>query len=228
MTAPRLAALLTGRVAPLGPQQLASGIAKQANERPLRLTRLGFTGDEQGDTRHHGGPDKAVHHYPLDHYAAWQAEIGAHPLLDRPGAFGENLAIADLAEADVAIGDRFRLGTALVEISQGRQPCFRLNLRFGVADMARRMQASGRTGWYYRVIEDGEVAPGDVLTLVDRLTPSWTIDRLRHILYVDMLDRESLSAMAALAHLAENWRNTAVRRLESGVVEDWSRRLDGG
>jgi MOSC domain-containing protein YiiM len=224
---PAIEALLTGPVRPLGTRQVASGIDKHPSDRPLRLSRAGFAGDEQGDTRHHGGPDKAVHHYPRDHYAAWRGEIGAHPLLDRPGAFGENIAASGLTEADVAVGDRFRLGTALVEVSQGRQPCFRLNLRFELRDMARRMQDSGRTGWYYRVIEEGEVAPGDTLRLLDRAASEWTIDRLRRILYVDVMDRDNLTAIAAMRLLPERWRETAARRLATGRVEDWRNRLDG-
>ncbi|SNS35255.1 MOSC domain-containing protein YiiM [Sphingomonas laterariae] len=219
--------LLSGDVRPLGPKGIASGIAKRPNTAPARLTRLGFAGDAQGDTRNHGGIDKAAHHYPFDHYAGWQADLGGHALLDRPGAFGENISTRGLVESDVAIGDRFRLGRALVEISQGRQPCFRLNLRFGIADMARRMQGNGRTGWYYRVIEEGDVAPSDRLTLVDRLTPEWTIDRLWRLLYVDVMDLEGLREMAALPHLPDRWRQTAARRVETRAVEDWRRRLEG-
>ncbi|WP_206363572.1 MOSC domain-containing protein [Sphingomonas crocodyli] len=222
-----IAAILTGRIQPLGTRAIESGIAKRAHRAPVRITRNGFAGDEQGDRQHHGGPDKAIHHYPRDHYRAWRAAIGDHPLLDDAGAFGENVSTTGLIETDVAIGDRFRLGTALVEVSQGRQPCFRLNLRFGMAGVARQMQDSGRTGWYYRVIEEGSAAPGDGLTLVDRLTPSWTIDRLRRIFYVDVGDRESLAAIAALAHLPLRWREMAAKRLQTGAVEDWGRRLDG-
>ncbi|MEJ5977985.1 MOSC domain-containing protein [Novosphingobium sp. PS1R-30] len=219
--------VLIGAVRPLGPKGIASGIAKQAVDRQIRLETLGFVGDEQGDTRHHGGPDKAVHHYPQEHYAAWRDEVEAVDLLARPGAFGENVATSGLTENEVAVGDRFRLGTALVEVSQGRQPCFRLNLRFGVKDMALRMQQSGRTGWYYRVIEPGLVAPGDALELVERRAPDWTIARLWRLLYVDVLDREALAAMIALEHLPERWREIGQARLQRGEVEDWDRRLKG-
>ncbi|MFC3712571.1 MOSC domain-containing protein [Sphingoaurantiacus capsulatus] len=193
----------------------------------LRLTTLGFAGDEQGDRKHHGGPEKAVHHYPRDHYAYWRAAIGDHAKLAAPGAFGENLAIAGLTERDVAVGDRFRLGSALIEASQGRQPCFRLNLRFELPDMALRMQQSGRTGWYYRIVEEGEVRAGDTLDLVERRLPDWTIERLWRNLYVRTLDREELLAMAAEPLLPERWRDIARRRLQSGDVEDWTPRLRG-
>lgn len=148
-------------------------------------------------------------------------------LLGAPGAFGENISTEGPTEAEVAVGDIFRLGTALVQVSQGRQPCWKLNRRFGVADMARRVQESGRTGWYYRVLQPGVVAPGDRLELVDRVAPEWTLGRLWHALYVDRLNLGELQGIAGLDVLAEGWRRYAIRRLESGRVEDWSRRLEG-
>lgn len=222
-----LAHLLVGAVAPLGPTREPSGIDKRPVEGPLRLGSLGFTGDAQGDSKYHGGPDKAVHHYPRQHYRQWQDEVGALPLLARPGAFGENLSAEGLDETTVAVGDVFRLGTALVAVSQGRQPCWKLNARFGVADMGRRVQDSGRTGWYYRVIEEGLVAAGDAFVLVDRPTPQWPVSRLWHTLYVDCLNVDELQAMASLPGLPEGWRRHAARRLATGRVEDWSNRLYG-
>lgn len=216
-----------GRACPLGPRGVPSGIRKDLVEGPVPLTRTGFAGDEQGDRQHHGGPDKAVHHYPRDHYAAWIGQIGDSPLLQSSGAFGENISTMGLTEADIAIGDRFALGSAIVEVSQGRQPCFRLNLRFELPDIALEMQRSGRTGWYYRVVQQGTVRPGDMLQLIDRLTPSWTIAWLHRILYLDPLNREELRAMTALAHLPQRWRSIAEHRLQKGAIEDWSRRLEG-
>ena len=223
----RIDQFLAGSVRPLGPNAVPSGIAKHAVEGRVRLGREGLSGDAQGDQKHHGGPDKAVHHYPFDHYAYWRGAIDAKALLARPGAFGENLSSHGMTEAHVAVGDVFRLGGALVAVSQGRQPCFRLNLRFGVDDMAYRVQTSGRTGWYYRVIEEGFVTAGDELTLVDRVSPDWTIERLWRALYVDTLNASELMAMAELAHLPEGWRRYATRRLATAQVEDWSRRLTG-
>lgn len=145
----------------------------------------------------------------------------------RVGAFGENLSTAGLDEATVAIGDVFRLGGALIEVSQGRQPCWKLNIRFGVADMARRVQQTGRTGWYYRVLEEGTVAAGDTLTLIERRAPDWPLARLWRILYVDVLNRDELRAMAAQPRLPVGWRAYAEKRLAAGQVEDWRPRLDG-
>lgn len=219
--------LLAGQIAPLPGSDRLSGIAKTPVTEAQWLGPEGLQGDRQADRRVHGGVEKALHHYPRDHGPAWQAEIGPLPLLDEPGAFGENISTLGLTEAGVAAGDIFRLGTALVQVSQGRQPCWKLNLRFAVPDMARRVQASGRTGWYYRVLEPGLVRPGDRLDLIDRIAPDWTIARLWRVMYVDRLNREELAGIAALDVLAEGWRRHAARRLDSGTVEDWRPRLEG-
>lgn len=219
--------LLTGRAVPFGPNGEPSAIGKRRVMSPLRLTELGFTGDEQGDRRHHGGPDKALHHYPLEHYPAWRHELPGVPA-DRwqVGGFGENIGAVGLTENDVCLGDVFRLGDTLIQVSQARQPCWKLNVRFGLPDMARRVQDSGRTGWYYRVLETGEVSPGCELRLIDRPHPQWSLARLLHHLYIDPLDDGALAAIAALELLAPGWRQLAARRLASGSIEDWSRRLD--
>ena len=219
--------LLTGHARQLPGSDALSGIMKTLADGPLRLGPEGFEGDEQADRRVHGGVEKAVHHYPLDHYPLWRDELGERSALDAAGGFGENISATGLTENTIAVGDIFRLGTALVQVSQGRQPCWKLNHRFGVPDMARRVQQTGRTGWYYRVLEQGVVATGDRLTLVDRIAPDWTLRRLWRALYVDRLNLDELEGMAALDVLAEGWRKYAVRRLASGRVEDWRNRLDG-
>lgn len=222
-----LDALLVGNLAPIDDRGTLSGIDKHPASGPVRLGTTGFSGDHQGDRKRHGGPDKAVHHYPRDHYQAWADEIGSIPLLKRPGAFGENLTASGLTESDVAVGDRFRLGGSLLEVSQGRQPCWKLNRRFELADMARRVQQSGRTGWYYRVIEEGMISAGDQMQLVGRCHPEWTIARLWHYLYVDPLNREALAEIANLVILPSSWRDYAAKRLKTHTVEDWTRRLEG-
>jgi MOSC domain-containing protein YiiM len=218
--------LLVGRARAFGPNGEPSGIDKRPALRPLRLLVTGFEGDEQGDPRHHGGLDKAVHHYPGEHYAAWRADLPElAPETLQPGGFGENLGTRGLTEANVCIGDVFRLGTAVVQVSQPRQPCWKLNLRFGNPDMSRLVQQSARTGWYYRVLESGEVAPGAELRLLDRPHPDWPLARLLHHLCIDPLNVGALAAIKALGSLSAAWRGLAQRRLLSGQVEDWSARL---
>ncbi|QND54323.1 MOSC domain-containing protein [Phyllobacterium sp. 628] len=219
--------LLIGALAPLGDKEVLSGIAKAAVKGRLWLSATGFEGDAQGDMKRHGGVDKAVHHYPFDHYENWIGEIGDLPVLEQVGAFGENLSTMGLNETNVALGDVFRVGAALVEVSQGRQPCWKLNSRFGVSDMSLRVQTTGRTGWYYRVLETGYVSAGDTITCVDRSTPDWTIRRLWHTLYIDTMNLDALAEMATLERLPDGWRRYAQRRLETRKVEDWSSRLRG-
>ena len=217
---------LVAKARPFGPQGEPSAIAKHPVTRPLQLTLLGLGGDEQGDRLHHGGPDKALHHYPADHYPRWREDL---PQVAAEcwgiGTFGENLAPAGLTEDQVCIGDTFRLGPTLLQISQIRQPCWKLNVRLGVADMAQRVQDLVRTGWYYRVLATGEVAPGMELRLVDRPHPEWSLTRLAYHLYTDTLNRDALQAMTYLTPLAPSLRQLAANRLDSGRVEDWTRRL---
>ena len=227
ITGTPLRTLLVGQIRPLGDRREPSGIDKHLCDRPLRVGRTGLEGDAQGDLQHHGGLEKAVHHYALDHYPAWRREIGAGPLLDAPGAFGENLSTLGLHEDILAVGDIFRLGGATLQVSQGRAPCWKLNARFSVPDMAKRVQSTGRTGWYYRVIEEGVIAPGDEFVLLDRRSPEWILSRVWSALYLKGFDRDALSGLAALPHLTPSWRGLAARRLASGTMEDHSSRLEG-
>ncbi|CAG9182384.1 MOSC domain-containing protein [Cupriavidus pinatubonensis] len=225
--------VLIGQVRPFGPRGIPSGIDKRPLTEAVAVTTLGLAGDGQGDPKHHGGPEKALHHYAFDHYPAWRAELAdistqASAVLWAPGAFGENLSSSGLTEADVCIGDRFRLGTALVEVSQARQPCWKLNHRFGHAGISRAVQESLRTGWYYRVIEEGELRAGDALTLVSRPYPDWSLARLLRVLYVERLDFTALAEMAELPPLAESWRKLARQRVARHEVEDMEKRLAGG
>lgn len=220
--------LCTGGLAPLGPNGAMSGIAKTPIDVEISLGPNGLDGDVQGDTRVHGGPEKAVLHYAFDHYTVWRSEIGDdRPPLARPGGFGENISSSGLTEHDVAIGDVFRIGRVRIQVSQPRQPCWKLNARFGVADMARRVQTTGRTGWYYRVLEPGRISPDDEMELLERPAADWTITRIQRAFYKDTMNREELAGIASLDPLSEGFRARAHKRIESGRVEDWSSRLWG-
>ena len=210
-----------------GAGTVQTGIFKRPVSGPVRVHAAQLDGDGQADLVHHGGPDKAIHAYAVTHLSGWADELPAQAERFRPGAFGEILVIGGASEADVCLGDRWRIGSALVEVSQGRQPCWKLNLRFDVADMARRVQESGRTGWYFRVIEPGLIAAGDRGALVTRPHPAWTLNRTSHLFYHDRMNRLALAELAQLPGLPDNWRRLAEARLSSGRTEDWSRRLGG-
>lgn len=210
MHAVSVLAVLTGTVAPFRADE-PSAIAKRPADAPVQVTPLGLAGDQQADRVHHGGLDKAIHHYPFDHYAHWRSALGEHPLLDQPGGFGENIATSGLVDADVCLGDRLRLGTALVEVSHGRKPCWKLGHRFGRPELTALVVQNGRAGWYYRVLEPGMVGAGDRLELLDRPLPQWPIARLFELLIGGGHKREAarLRELAALPVLADAWRSRA-------------------
>ncbi|OLF51921.1 MOSC domain-containing protein [Pseudomonas chlororaphis] len=228
MTPERLSldALLTGRAVPYSRPGSMSGIAKSPRTGSLEVGPVGLLEDEQGDLRVHGGPEKAIHHYPREHYASWVAELGPHALLERPGAFGENFSTTGWTEQNVCLGDRVRVGSVLLEVSQGRMPCWKLNDRFAVPDMALRVQQSGRTGWYYRVLEAGRVSADDALQRLERPFEHWPLARLSAVLFSRTVELEEIRQCLALP-LVPSWRRTLERRLEQAVVEDWGPRLLG-
>ncbi len=208
----RIESVLTGNVRPFADGK-SSAIKKAAVEGPRAVGWLGIKGDVQADLSVHGGPDKAIHHYPHDHYTFWQTALGALPALQQAGAFGENISTSGLVEDVACIGDRYRLGTALVEIAQGRQPCWKQAHRLMNPSVVATMVQSRRCGWYYRVIEEGGVAAGDDLALLDRPHPEWSVARVIGLLIAGegKQDRAAVSALAALPVLADNWRKRAAK-----------------
>lgn len=225
----RIDAVLTGKAVTFGPKGQPSAMHKVPRIGSLSISTLGIADDEQADLVNHGGGDKAIHHYAFDHYATWANEQSglAAQLASGLGQFGENISTQGATEADICIGDIFRLGSAIVQVSQGRQPCWKLNTRFSWKGMAAAVQSTGRTGWYYRVLEPGTVAAGDSWSLVERPHSEFSLPRLQNALYVKMLDYNELKAIADLPALAEGWRNLARKRLATKQVESWNARLNG-
>lgn len=218
--------VLRGQAKPFGPGGLPSAIAKEGVPGRVAVGRLGITDDRHADQLHHGGPERALHHYAFDHYAEWRAEYPRQcTLFERPGFFGENLATLGMTEATVCVGDLYRIGTVLVQVSQPRQPCWKLAHRARVPELARRVQESGRAGWFYRVVEEGFLAEGAEVRLVERPRPEWTLARVLALLFSTPLARDGLATMASLAELSPGMRDLAARRLSSGAVESWERRL---
>jgi len=145
-------------------QEVSTGIFKTPVQGRVRMNQFNLEGDRQADLTVHGGRDKAVYAYPSEHYAYWREELTDTEL---PwGSFGENLTVAGLLEGETFLGDRFQIGTAEVVVTQPRIPCFKLNLRFQRDDMAKRFLASHRTGFYFRVLREGEIGAGDEIVRV--------------------------------------------------------------
>jgi MOSC domain-containing protein YiiM len=169
----------------------------------VALSTLGLAGDGQADLESHGGPDKAVLVYSEAHAERWRRELFPEGL--PPAAFGENFTVQGLTEANVCVGDTFDVGSARVQVSQPRQPCWKQARRYAMNDLIARIVRTGRTGWYLRVLREGLVEAGDVLTLIDRLHPKWTIEKANHVMYAAKSDRELNLELADIPEMSRSW-----------------------
>ena len=150
-----------------------SGIVKHSVEGKVWVGKTNLQGDGQADLKHHGGPEKAIFVYPVTHYAYWQKAL-KYPDFTI-GAFGENFAVRNQTESDICIGDIFQIGGVKVQVSQPRQPCWKPARRWKVKDLGLQLQQQGMTGWYLRVLKEGEIQAGDALQLIERPFPQWTV-----------------------------------------------------
>ncbi|HHX8648170.1 MOSC domain-containing protein [Vibrio antiquarius] len=218
-------AVLAGKTVPYA-HGAQSAINKQVLPERQHATELGFISDEQGDPRFHGGIQKALHIYPSEHYPIWQQQLGERTTFQSAGGFGENISSEGVTESTICLKDKIRIGSTLLEVSQGRMPCWKLNVRFDQHDMARRLQDTLRTGWYFRVLEEGDIGAGDEIILCERPYPEWPLARIIGAVFTGCLDREELTKLSELP-LVESWGKLVERRLETGEVEDWEMRLVG-
>jgi MOSC domain-containing protein YiiM len=187
-----------------------SATAKQAIHTPVAATTKGLVGDAQADNENHGGFDKAILLYSQSHYDFWRTNLER---LDFPdAALGENLCIDGGGEHDVCIGDRFQFGDVLVEVSQPRQPCWKQARRWNVIDFVARIQQSGRTGWYVRVLREGMLQPQITGRLVARPNPEWTIARANRIFHHEKDNPDLNRALHDVPELSFSWRRTLSRR----------------
>lgn len=203
-----------------------SAIEKRQTEGVLQLGATGLAGDEQAEKAFHGGPDRALCHYPREHYDYWKM---MYPEIeDRFVApfFGENISTLGMTEDTVFIGDIYQWGGAVIQITQPRSPCYKLNPLTDVSDFAQVMQDSGRTGWLYRVIGKGEVSglhPLKLLTRTSAVSVREAVAIAFHLPFDEMEYRRLLHAPG----LSASWTLTMQRRLTSGKIEDFNRRLFG-
>jgi MOSC domain-containing protein YiiM len=192
-------------------QMVRTSIFKAPVDRRLRVTALDFEGDEQSDLSVHGGVDKAVYAYPSEHYAYWRGEL---PDVELPwGFFGENLTTEGLFEESVRIGDRFRVGSAEFIVTQPRMPCFKLSIRAGRPDILKRFLRSGRTGFYFAVLLEGEVAAGDRIERTAQAEDSLTVADVVNLYTVDAQNQELLHRATQSSVLPESWRDYFRKRL---------------
>ena len=179
-----------------------TGIFKETVAGEVHVDSTGLEGDGQADLKHHGGRDKAVLVYCADHYPDWSDKL---QLDFRNGGFGENLSVTGIDEGAVCIGDQWKIGSAVFEVSQPRQPCWKLGRRWSYARLPKLVAQSGRSGWYVRVIETGSVTAGDEVLLTRRTHADWTIARANDVFYRGTPEQKS--ALAAVELLAESWKD---------------------
>lgn len=197
--------IFRGGIRPLPPDNAPTGIFKQAIEMPVWLGREGLAGDAQADRRVHGGPDKALHQYPVVHYARLAAAFpDAEPLLV-PGSLGENLSVSGWDESNLAIGDVFRLGDAQIQVSQPRSPCWKIDHRFSADGMAQFIAAQRITGWYFRVLEEGAVEPGADFERIERNPAPVSIAALLALWDAHRPDPELLLEVSRTLGLSAGW-----------------------
>jgi len=189
------------------------------------LGRDNLDGDGQADLHNHGGEDKAVNAYPHEHYAFWTERLGLENL--NTGAFGENFTLSGLIESDVCIGDIFEIGDARIQISQPRQPCWKLSRRWHVRDLALQVQNTGHTGWYFRVLHEGFVEAGMSLRLTERPHPQWTVTLANDIMHHHTSDFEAARSLMDCRSLASRWKTTLEKRITTGTAGDNAARLYG-
>ncbi len=186
-------------------KKIMTGLCKQPVTHAVFLTTEGFEGNGVADRKHHGGPDKAVCVYSLDHYLYWEEVLG---MKLSPAAFGENLSVSGLNEEDVCIGDVFELGNALVQVSQPRQPCSTLAARYGRKDFVKLVVDAGRTGCYFRVLQEGMVEPGTSLILKEKNSAQVSVAFANQIFHHDRTNREGIDKVLAVPAISESWRQS--------------------
>jgi MOSC domain-containing protein YiiM len=193
------------------PRLMTTAIWKEPVTGPVRLDVDGLEGDAQADRKHHGGLWRAVLMYPAEHYPRWRAEWGHDDV--GPGGFGENLTVSGLDEFGACLGDQYRIGAALLEVTSPRTPCHVLARRHGLKDLVVTTRETHRHGWYLRVLEPGVIAAGLPLELVARPHPEWTVARAADVKWDAGNRREEAARLAACPALIPEWREELAAEL---------------
>lgn len=198
-----------------------TGMFKSENRDQVWLSKTGLQGDDVADKKNHGGPEKALFTYPIKHYTYWKEDLNTDEI--DVGSMGENLAVLEMDEYSVCIGDTFKFGDALIQVSQPRRPCWKPARRFKVKDLALRIQHTGRTGWYFRVLQEGYIVSGIDIELIDRPYPQWSIAACNEVMYIDKDNLRLADDLASCELLAPNWQRTLKKRLRGQKSSDKKR-----
>ncbi len=186
-----------------GGKTVGTGIFKKPVEGAVRATRLTLEGDRQVDQRYHGGEYKAIYVYPQEHYAFWAETLGRDDLA--PGQFGENFTTEGLIETEVHIGDQFRIGEVLVEVTQPRVPCFKLGIALGDPRLVKVFLKSERSGFYLRVLEEGMVQAGDSIERNFTHPERVTVQYIHHLYYQDSQNTAEIERVLSIKALSKEW-----------------------
>ncbi len=207
----KLDTLLIGTPQPFREDGELSAIVKEPVDSPPMLGEFGLEGNQVADMLHHGGRDKALHLYPTEHYAFWQEKYPDVGALNAPGAFGENFSCQRMTEDELCLGDIFEVGEAIIQCSQARQPCWKLNYRFDKPDVLKTVIETTKSGSYFRVLEPGVVVQGDVIKQIERPFPKWPLSKVfRLIIGGGHKGNEvELEYLSKIGILADAWRNRA-------------------
>lgn len=194
-------------------EPVSTGIFKEPVDGRVTVRTLNLDGDRQSDLSVHGGPYKAVYLYPSEHYEFWKQEL---PDMTLPwGMFGENLTTTGLFETEVHIGDRFRVGTAELMVTQPRMPCYKLGIRFGRADIIKRFLASERTGFYFSVLKEGELGAGDEVKLLERNASGVRVVDVTRLYSSERENVDLMRRAIATEALPDSWRNYFMKRIRN-------------
>ncbi|CAM4204326.1 MOSC domain-containing protein [Paenibacillus alkaliterrae] len=213
MGAACLVSLNVGEPAALlhGTKEVISGIFKHASQHAHSLSFTGLQGDGQGDTVHHGGPDKAVCAYFERHYPYWREKL---QLPVEYGAFGENFTLSSWTEEDLCIGDIVEAGEVILQVSQPRQPCYKLGLRHQLPELPERVQKKGYTGFYFRVLREGTVKAGIGFSITQRHPAGKTIAEANRVMYIHKDDIRGIRELLEVKELAQSWKDQLESRLQ--------------
>ena len=193
-------------------EPVSTGIFKEPVTGRVMMRTLNLEGDRQADLTVHGGPEKAVYAYPSEHYEFWRREL---PDMDLPwGMFGENFTTEDIFETETHIGDKFRIGTAEVMVTQPRMPCYKLGIRFGRTDIIKRFLVSERSGFYFSVLKEGEVGAGDELELIEKNDSGVRVVDVTRLYGSDKRNVDLLRRAIATKALPGSWREYFEKRIE--------------
>lgn len=206
--------LFAGGLCSLEPEGQRTGIFKRNIAGTIRVASHGIEGDEHGDPRVHGGTEKAVHHYAAENYERLKRAFPDSAAALVPGSLGENISAHHLCECNVHLGDVFRVGSAVLQVSQPRSPCWKINHRFDAERMSMYVAQERITGWYYRVIEPGVIQAGDRMELQDRQTDRFSIDEFWQVQLTHRPFVDDLLEVIAIAGLAQDWKRRLGERMK--------------